>query len=128
MRNLGKDDARKVISAILHLIGLKAKDEVPTREHYADVHSLAAQRLFNVMCLAYGSDQELFADLVDKGQLPRQRGEDCWAEYAQVAHAFVTLIRPHIDPSRCKDALAQKLFTAPGTRPTAVRSDQGHAK
>ena len=73
-------------------------------------------------------DQGQFADLVDKGHLPKERAEGCWAEHAQVGHAFVTLIRPHIDPSRRKEALAQKWLATPAKRPSAVRENQGRAK
>lgn len=122
--NLDKGDARKVILAVLYGVELRARDEKPTREHYADVHSLTAQRLFNVMCLAYGSDQESFAELVDKDHLPKERAEGCWAEYDQVTHAVSTLIRPHVDPVRRKDALAQKWLAPPAKKPARVREKQ----
>jgi hypothetical protein len=126
---LQRDDARSIILAVLSGLELIAKDEQPTREHYADVHSLTAQRLFNVMCMAYGSDQESFSGLVDKGHLPKERAEGCWAEYDQVAHAVSTLIRPHVDPARRKDALAQK-WLVPAKKPVAPlrESIQGQAK
>ena len=106
--NLDKQDSRKIISGVLSGMEPRAKEEKPTWDYYADVHSLTAQRLFNIMCLAYGSDPASFAALVDKGYLPKERAEICWAEYAQVAQAVSTLIRPHVDRARRKDALAQK--------------------
>jgi hypothetical protein len=126
---LERDDARSIILAVLSGMELTARDEKPTREHYADVHSLTAQRLFNVMCMAYGSDQESFAELVDKGHLPKERAEGCWAEYDQVSHAVSTLLRRHLDPARRKDALAQK-WLVPAKKPVARlrESIQGQAK
>jgi hypothetical protein len=35
--------------------------------------------------------------VVEKGFLPEERAVGCQREYAQLAHAFETLIGPHID-------------------------------
>lgn len=67
---------------------------------FADEHSAPAQRLFNLLCTAYGADKDLFADLVDKGFLPRQRAEFCEDDYRQLEFAYQTLIAPHTDASR----------------------------
>jgi len=61
------------------------------------VHGVPAQRMFNLLCMAYGADPTLFADLVDKGDLPRERAETCGEEYQQVAYAFEKQIAPHMD-------------------------------
>jgi hypothetical protein len=65
---------------------------------YASEHSTAAQRLYSLLCLAYGSNKKLFADVVDKGYLPTDRAEICEGEYQQVDLAYRTLIAPHVDP------------------------------
>ena len=129
--NLDKNDAKKIILDVLSGMERTAELETPTRDYYADVHSLTAQRLFNVMCLAYGSDEELFAELADKDRLPKERAEGCWAEYEQVAHAVSTLIRPHIDPARRKHALARKWLASPSAQRPAIRgseSQRGRAR
>jgi hypothetical protein len=64
---------------------------------FADEHGTPSQRFFNVLCLAYGADKELFADFVSKGFLPKERAEGCEDEYAQVELAFTRLITPSID-------------------------------
>jgi Putative metallopeptidase len=66
-------------------------------ETYADEHGTQAQRLYNLFCLAYGSDKELFADIVEKEFLPDDRAERCEDEYRQVEFAYRTLIGPHRD-------------------------------
>src|SRR5215213_2323681 len=63
----------------------------------ANEHSTPAQRLFNLLCIAYGSDKELFAELVEKNYLPKERAEMCADEYRQVDFAYRTLIEPHVD-------------------------------
>jgi len=63
---------------------------------FSDEHGTSAQRLYNLLCLAYGSDKEQFADVVQKGYLPEERAEICEDEYRQVDYAYRTLIAPHV--------------------------------
>ena len=70
-----------------------------TRQQHADEHGTPAQRFYNLLCIAYGADAQLFADLVQKGYLPKERAEGCAEEYQQVVYAFQMLIGPHIDQS-----------------------------
>ena len=63
----------------------------------ASEHGTTAQRLYNVLCLAYGSDKGLFDDIVTKGFLPKERAEICEEEYRQIDFAYHTLILPHLD-------------------------------
>jgi hypothetical protein len=65
---------------------------------YADEHGTPAQRLYNLLCIAYGSDKELFADVVKVGYLPSDRADMCEDEYKQVDFAYRQLIAPLIDP------------------------------
>lgn len=74
--------------------------EVARHITFADEHGTPAQRLYNLLCIAYGSDKELFAEAVDKGFLPRERAEICEDEYRQVDFAYRTLVAPHVDVSR----------------------------
>jgi hypothetical protein len=67
---------------------------------FADVHGTPAQRLFNLLCVAYGSDKELFAHVVEQGFLPQDRADFCEDEYRQIDFAYRTLIAPHVDIGR----------------------------
>jgi len=67
---------------------------------FADEHGTPAQRLYNLLCIAYGSDKELFAEVVEKRYLPDERAEICEGEYQQVEFAYRTLIEPHVDGAR----------------------------
>ncbi|MEA2871458.1 MAG: hypothetical protein QOH67_1434 [Hyphomicrobiales bacterium] len=64
----------------------------------ANEHSTPAQRLYSVLCMAYGADSVLFAPVVEEGYLPKERAEMCDDEYAQIDFAYRTLIAPHQDP------------------------------
>jgi len=63
----------------------------------ADEHSTPAQRLYTLLCMAYGADKEQFAPIVERGYLPKDRAEMCDDEYAQIDFAYRTLIAPHED-------------------------------
>ena len=67
---------------------------------YSEVHGTPAQRLYNLLCIAYGSDKVQFSDLVSKGYLPKDRAEICEIEYRQVELAYRVLIAPHRDETR----------------------------
>ena len=67
---------------------------------FADEHGTPAQRFYNLLCIAYGSDTQLFFDIVEKGYLPKERAEGCPEEYRQIEFAYRKLIGPHIDARR----------------------------
>jgi len=94
----GPDVARRTIVGTALLFRQMAEDQQPGTADYAAVHGLPAQRFFNVLCIAYGAEPKLFADYVKQGFLPVFRIGSCRWEYRQIAHAFKTLISPHIDP------------------------------
>jgi len=64
---------------------------------FSDEHSLPAQRAYNVLCMAYGADKKMFADIVEKDLLPKKRAESCEYEYEDLTFAMTKLIGPHID-------------------------------
>ena len=94
----GNDVARRTITGAALLFRQMAADQQPGTADYGAVHGLPAQRFINVLCIAYGAQPQLFADYVKQGFLPVFRVGYCRWEYRQIAHAFKTLISPHIDP------------------------------
>jgi hypothetical protein len=76
---LGKDQARRLIGGVAYAYFTEAKAEAktPKLERFANEHATPAQRLYNVMCIAYGADPKLFGDVVAKGHLPKERAEGC---------------------------------------------------
>jgi hypothetical protein len=70
----------------------------------AGVHSTPEQRLYNLLCIAYGADPARFNALKDRGTLPDERKEGCEDEYRQVVHAYARLIQPHMDPELARRA------------------------
>ena len=70
---------------------------------FADEHGTPAQRFYNLLCIAYGAEADLFADVVKEGYLPKDRAEGCKGEYWQVRKAFQRLISPHIDLTMARE-------------------------
>ena len=103
---LGKDEARRLITGTVYAYMLEVQDtDAPTMEEFADEHSTSEQRAFNLLCIAYGADPELFEDIPALGGLPQDRVDICEEEYELISFAYQTLIGPHIDPE-----LAKKVF------------------
>jgi hypothetical protein len=95
----GDSEARRLIAGTAYAYHLNETKIDPCRsmEDYAGEHSTPAQRFFNLLCIAYGADKELYGDIVSKGYLPQSRAEYCEEEYEQVQDAVDSLIAPHID-------------------------------
>jgi hypothetical protein len=73
---------------------------------YSDEHGTDAQRFYNTLCIALGSDQaertSTFNDFVQL--LPERRRGHCAREYMHVKGAFARYVLPHVD-----QALMQKV-------------------
>src|SRR5262249_29939504 len=107
MLHFGKEDAHRLIEGSAYQYKadiLKSQSSTPITK-FADIHGTPAQRFYNVLCIAYGADRKLFADVVEKGYLPEDRADGCDGEYEQIAYAFKALIDPHLD-----EALARKVL------------------
>jgi hypothetical protein len=91
---------------------------------FADVHGIPAQRFYNVLCIAYGADQKLFADVGVNGYLPKDRAEDCEGKYEQAAFAFKKLIsRRYVDKKFAKKVLDTWMRNV-GARPKSQPKSQ----
>lgn len=97
---LGKAEARRLIMGTVYAYMQEVKDtDPPTMAEFADEHSTTEQRRFNLLCMAYGADPELFADVARWGGLPPERVKICKEEFELIALAYNSLIGPHIDPA-----------------------------
>ena len=106
---LGKDDARQLIEGAAYLYDDYVKNPTITVPviAFADVHGAPMQRLYNLLCLAYGAEPELFSDVVDKGYLPKSRVPDCKIEWDEVDFAFHKLVYPYVDQKLLNDVLSK---------------------
>ena len=96
---LGKDEAPRLIggAAYAYKSVIDNPNVILPIKAFSDVHGLPAQRFYNLLCMAYGANPEMFKDIVDDKYLPKERAANCSNEYHQVRSAFQKLIAPHID-------------------------------
>jgi putative metallopeptidase DUF4344 len=110
MLQYDKERSRKLIlgSAYQYKMDLKETKAPLAVTQFADEHGLPAQRFYNILCIAYGSDPKLFADLLTQKYLPEDRAGLCEGEYHQVRYAFQTLIGRNVDRRAAKRAFKQR--------------------
>jgi hypothetical protein len=116
MLHFGKDQGHRWVEGAAYaahafVMDYEENPEVHKRlEKFASVHGLPEQRFYNGLCLAYGADATMFAELVSTGLLPTMRAQNCEHEYQTFDYAFKTEIRPHIDRQLAKAVLNMTWF------------------
>lgn len=98
--NFGKDFAQRNVNGAARYF--RAIDRPLPRTAFSDEHGTWAQRFYNLICIAYGGQPEVFKNLVESGTLPKERAALCNREYDQVNFAFAATIWPHIDQELLK--------------------------
>jgi hypothetical protein len=116
--SLGKAEARWLIGGVsyAHKTEADAATAPLAMTQFADAHGTPAQRFYNVLCIAFGADAQLFGDFVEKGHLPKERAEDCKDEYQQVANAYEKLIGPYVDHGLAKEVFDKTWLPDPTIR------------
>lgn len=113
MLQFGKDQARRLIEGAAFSAEEFMKDFGPMN-NYASVHGLPQQRFYNLLCLAYGADPTLFADVTNNmtqmGFIPKRRADNCEYEFQSFDHAFKTEIEPYIDARLAKTVMDMTWF------------------
>jgi hypothetical protein len=100
MVQFGKDVALKVIVGASWFFD--ATDRPWTGSDYASEQSPEAQRFFNYLCIAFGSDPASFKFVIDQNLLPVHRAQRCTGEFYQLRQAFAKEILPHVDQQLLK--------------------------
>jgi hypothetical protein len=118
MLNFGYAEAKRLIAGAAYQFKRDLKPELRLElKDFSDTHGTPAQRFYNLLCIAFGANPEVFAEIVSKGHLPVERAIGCEDEYRALAHAFRILISPHIDESLAKDVMARHWLPDGATRP-----------
>jgi hypothetical protein len=121
---IGKGDARYLIGGAAYLYNEYVNNPTVTVpvSAFADVHGAPVQRLYNLLCLAYGADPNAFSYVVDRGHLPKSRVPDCKTEWGEVDFAFHRLIQPFVDQKLLNEVLS-KSWVPDSTAPPPRMSD-----
>ena len=65
------------------------------KEDFYDAHGLDEQRAYQIVCLMVGSDKKQFKDLADQTNLPEDRQDSCWNDYANASWSWDKVLQPH---------------------------------
>jgi hypothetical protein len=110
MLQFGDDRARRLITGAAFSYRAFSSD-----------HGSPEQRFYNLLCLAYGYDAKIFADVVENEYLPKTRAKNCRYEYVVLRYAFRQLIVPHLDMDLAKQVMDVKFLDDTDRRPQALR-------
>jgi hypothetical protein len=69
------------------------KEGTPTEAY--DAHGLDEQRAYQIVCLMVGSNKQEFKDLADQTNLPDDRQDSCWNDYASASWSWDKVLQPH---------------------------------
>lgn len=95
MLQLSKPDAVEKLRQVVDLMKSSVGTGKLTIEDVADDHSLTGQRLYNIVCLAYGQDHRAYRQLAMGIHMPLWRRRTCRSEYRQAVFATRLLIKSH---------------------------------
>jgi hypothetical protein len=84
---------------------------------FSSDHGSPEQRFYNLLCLAYGYDSKIFADVVEQGFLPQTRARNCRYEYVVLRYAFRQLIVPHLNMDLAKTVMDARWLDDSNVRP-----------
>ena len=102
MLQFGSEVARVMIKGMFNVTyNWQAETPNISTALLADSHSLALQRGFAILCLAYGKEPDTFKDLA-QAWLPPARQPSCAREYRQAENAFRKTILPYVDQAQMK--------------------------
>ena len=115
----GKDQARRLILGTAYSYKNYITNPALTAPlaAFSDAHSPPPERFYNLLCLAYGADSELFADFVSEGYLPQGRAQGCRREYGELVYAFNKVIGPHLDQQLARQVLKKAWLPDDKTKP-----------
>jgi hypothetical protein len=102
LAQFGPEVARRTLPGAAYIWQALAVSSTWRRSTYADEHGHPLQRAYNYLCMAYGSNPEVFKHYVDQGRLPRSRAEQCPREFKQIENSFIKTLLPHIDRTKMK--------------------------
>jgi hypothetical protein len=74
---------------------------------FSSDHGAPEERFYNLACIAYGYDPQIFYRVVALDYLPEARAKVCKYEYSNLRYAFRTLITPHVDMDKAREVIAR---------------------
>jgi len=128
MLQFNEEDAKRLVIGVSYTFKRMTvtEDRAALLTAFSEAHGTPEQRLFNLLCMAYGADPKTFGELVNRGFLPTRRASRCRLEFGEIRYAFLQLLGPHVDMDAAKRVLAMEWLPRPGG-PLATTSGQDAA-
>ena len=129
MLKFGKNEAQRLILGAAY----SYKDYVQNPNVYvpliafADAHGAPMQRFYNLLCIGYGADPQLFGGLVAKGYLPKNRADSCRSEFDELSYAFQHVIEFPSRSATGQGSIEQELAPPYDVSPAAAWPDASGA-
>ena len=92
------EGVKMLSSAVQQFDDLAAQKQAVKDLAFWDEHPVDAQRMYNIMCLVYGSNPQAFKDMIGEGGLPEQRAKGCPAEFTKKKRSWTRLLGPSLKP------------------------------
>jgi Putative metallopeptidase len=126
MLQLGREEARRLVTGAAYSYkGYLANPTIAVRiAMFSGVHGAPLQRYFNLLCIAYGADPELFKDLTDDDYLPPRRARSCRVEFGEVNFAFQQTLLSHVDRELARKVLSRDWIPETVFRPEPTEPDE----
>jgi hypothetical protein len=110
---LRPEDAMRIVEGAAYMFASEARTALFAPfgvGAYAGEHSLAPQRYFNYLCMAYGSNPNMFSNIAMDGGLPLNRFEPCVNEFALLRRGFEKVIGSQMDKDLSDKVRAEVRF------------------
>lgn len=90
----GTDEGADMVISASIFFDLASRETDAKDLAFWDEHSVDAQRMYDTLCLVYGSDGKKFGNIVKSGYLPAERAERCSSEFTRINRAWERLLEP----------------------------------
>jgi Putative metallopeptidase len=90
--NTNSPETAKIVLSAALWFGIPSESQVPAW----DEHALNEQRVYNIVCLVYGSNPEQYQFLIEETGMPQQRGDRCIGDYPKKVASWQKLLLPYV--------------------------------
>ncbi len=100
------EDADSALVAV-DAFDLATRPEKVVEEPYWAGHSLGRQRMYNLLCLLYGSDPQAYEELLEESEMPGWRKQECVDEYEEKLASWGAVLGPYMKRPPRRGSISQ---------------------
>lgn len=89
-------EAQSILTyAVIANLALAAQTGTPETADYYDEHDLDIQRAYRIVCLGFGTDEDVFQTLADRFEMPEDRRDSCIDDAYRSWESWEKVLSPH---------------------------------